>query len=95
MITEIIKHTASDKELKILLDRVEDYARVYVFAKQRQKGCDGLGEMANLKDEFKGVLDELLGYCKKKKYISDDLLCPAALDIDRLSDEIIKEYLLL
>lgn len=95
MITEIIKHTTSDKELKILLDRVEDYARVYVFAKQRQKGCDGLGEMANLKDEFKGVLDELLRYCKKKKYISDDLLCPAALDIDRLSEEIIKEYLLL
>jgi hypothetical protein len=25
---------------------------------EKQKGCDGMGEVAMLKDEFKGILDE-------------------------------------
>lgn len=52
----------------------------------RQKGCDGLGEMANLKDEFKGVLDEMLAYCKNNSYIADNISC----DIDAVTDELSK-----
>lgn len=105
MIKEIKKYAASDRELKMLLDKAEDYARVYVLARQRQKGCDGMGEMTNLKDEFKGVLDELLEYCKNKNYISVDSITITpenrtfsgdnfldALDIDSLADELIKNH---
>ncbi len=91
MIKEIIKYAASDRELKMLLDKAYDYAQVYVLAKQRQKGCDGMGEVTNLKDEFQTVLGELFEYCKNKNYISADLLLLDALDIDSLSIEMFRE----
>lgn len=92
MIKEIIKYAASDRELKILLDKAEDYPRLYVLARQRQKGCDGMGDVTNLKDEFQTVLGELFEYCKNKNYISAALLLLDALDIDSLSIEIFREY---
>ncbi|MEW6118143.1 MAG: hypothetical protein AB1553_14785 [Nitrospirota bacterium] len=91
MIADILKYAEADITLKRLLEKAQDYARVYVFAKKRQKGCDGLGEMTNLKDEFRGVLDELMEYCKEKKYTLDSF----SPDLDELSDAIIKEQDLL
>ena len=66
MIGELQKIAETDSELKGRLEKVRDYAEVYLFAKKRQKGCDGLGEMTNLKDEFRSALDEMIEYCRKK-----------------------------
>ncbi len=85
LVFDIIHKTLkSDSQLERLLMKACEYANVYLFAKSRQKGCDGLGEMTNLKDEFKGVLDELIEYCQDKKYIADNLLY----DLDLIADEL-------
>lgn len=86
MIQEIQKAAETDSELKRRLETVRDYAEVYLFAKKRQKGCDGLGEMTNLKDEFKSVLDEMIEYCSKKSYIGHNI----PFDIDSMADEVLE-----
>ncbi|RPI32740.1 MAG: hypothetical protein EHM54_11540 [Nitrospiraceae bacterium] len=86
MIKELQKIAETDSELKRRFDEVRDYAEVYAFAKKRQKGCDGLGEMTNLKDEFSGVLDEMIEYCRGKGYIGSKIAC----DIDLTADEVLK-----
>jgi hypothetical protein len=53
MIETVSKPAKSDALLAKYLGEVREYAQVYVLARQRQKGCDGLGEMTNLEDEFK------------------------------------------
>lgn len=86
MIETIFKASKSDAQLAEFLREVTEYARVYVLARLRQKGCGGIGEMTNLKDEFRGVLDELLGYCKEKKYLSGDV----AFDMDLVAEEVLR-----
>jgi SOS response regulatory protein OraA/RecX len=86
MIRKLQKVAETDSELKGRLEKVRDYAEVYLFARKRQKGCDGLGEMTNLKEEFKNVLDEMIEYCRGKSYIDDNIRC----DIDSMADEILK-----
>lgn len=89
-ITEIIEClmnvAKSDERLSDLLKKAQEYAQMYLFAKQRQKGCDGMGEMVNLQNEFKEVLAELVAYCNWKKYLTNDI----AYDIDLVADEITK-----
>ncbi|MFZ2198298.1 MAG: hypothetical protein WAV13_11225 [Thermodesulfovibrionales bacterium] len=63
-----------------------EYARVYVLARQRQKGCDGMGELATMKEEFREVVDKVIQYSMEKKYISEDI----SYDIDSIADEIVK-----
>ena len=62
-----------DTHLTRLFDRVQEYAELYLIAKQRQKGCDGMGEVATLKDEFIYSLNEMMQYCKEKGYLSEDI----------------------
>jgi hypothetical protein len=85
MIEKIIKETAGDAHLAYLLGKTREYAQVYLFAKARQKGCDGMGEVATLKDEFKSIVDELIAYCKTKGYLQEDVLY----DIDLVADEFV------
>lgn len=59
----------SDPRLAALYARVGEYLQIYLLAKKRQKGCDGLGEMTNLKDELCTVFVEMLAYCKEKRYL--------------------------
>ena len=82
----IIEAAKSDPGLARLLDEVREYASVYVFARQRQKGCDGMGELATMKEEFRDVVDKVIQYSQGKKYISDDLSC----EIDAIADEIVR-----
>lgn len=86
MIDAIIRKSISDTYLAKLLDEARDYAQVYVLARQRQKGCDGMGEFATMKDEFRGVIEKVIQYCKAKKYIAVDI----SYDIDSIADEIVK-----
>jgi SOS response regulatory protein OraA/RecX len=57
-----------------------------VLARQRQKGCDGMGELATMKEEFRDVIDRVIQYCKEKKYISEVI----SSDIDSIAEEIVK-----
>ena len=85
MIKKITKIANEDKHLSHLLDNVTEYAEVYYFAKARQKGCDGMGEVATLKDEFISVLDEMVDYCKEKGFLTEDF----CYDLDKITSELI------
>jgi len=84
MIKAISETAKSDPILERLLDEVREYASIYVLARQRQKGCDGMGELATMKEEFKDIVDKVIQYCKEKKYISEVIF----FDIDSIADEI-------
>ena len=72
-IETIQKFVPNDAQLARLFERVREYAELYLIAKQRQKGCDGMGEVATLKDEFIYSLNEMMLYCKEKGYLSGDI----------------------
>lgn len=72
-----------DSRLAGLCGSAEEYLEIYALAKRRQKGCDGLGEMTNLKDELSAVFDDLLVYCKEKGYLDRT----AVYDADRIIEE--------
>lgn len=46
-----------------------------MLARQRQKGCDGMGELATIKEEFRDVVDKVIQYSMKKEYIPDGEVC--------------------
>jgi hypothetical protein len=73
-----------DAQLARLFEKVREYAELYLIAKQRQKGCDGMGEVATLKDELIYSLNEMMQYCKEKGYLADDI----TYEIDSIALEI-------
>jgi len=86
MFNTIQQASKSDSRLAELLDEAIEYAHVYVLARQRQKGCDGMGELATMKEEFRDVIDKVIQYFKEKKYISEVV----AYDVDSIAEEIVK-----
>ena len=86
MIKDISKIAKSDPGLARLLEEAREYACVYVLARQRQKGCDGMGELATIKEEVRDVIDKVIKYCKEKNYISEVM----SYDVDSIADEIAK-----
>lgn len=82
----ILDASASDQRLLAILGEVREYAQVYVLARQRQKGCDGMGELATMKEEFRDVVDKMIQYSKEKNYIFENI----SYDIDSIADEIVK-----
>ncbi|MBI5056372.1 MAG: hypothetical protein HZB61_07145 [Nitrospirae bacterium] len=84
MIKEILHNARSDDGLFKLLSVAAEYAEIYLLAKKRQKGCDGMGELTTLKEEFRDAVDKVIKYCQEKKYISQEI----AYDIDEIADEI-------
>ncbi len=74
----------SDPEVLRLLEPASEYADIYLLARKRQKGCDGMGELAMVKEEFTNSLRELTDYCKVRGYLSDDIQD----DIDSLANEL-------
>jgi len=84
IIETIQKIVPNDVQLARLFDNVQEYAQLYLLAKQRQKGCDGMGEMATLKDEFVFILEGMIKYCQEKGYFSGDI----TYEIDSIALEI-------
>jgi hypothetical protein len=39
-----------------------------MLARQRQKGCDGLGELVTMKEEFRDVVDKVIQYPQEKYF---------------------------
>jgi hypothetical protein len=84
MISAIFEASKSDCQLARILENVQEYAQLYLLAKQRQKGCDGMGEVETLKDEFVYNMEEMIHYCKEKGYLSGDI----TYEIDSVAFEI-------
>lgn len=63
----------SDTGLQELLEKASEYADIYLMAKRNQKGCDGMGELAMAKEDFKDSLDDLINYCKRQGYLAADV----------------------
>jgi len=84
IIETIQKFVQNDAQLARLFERVREYAELYLIAKQRQKGCDGMGEVATLKDEFIYSMNEMIRYCEEKGYLSEDV----SYDIDSIVRDI-------
>jgi hypothetical protein len=85
-IETIQKVIQNDAQLARLFERVLENAELYLIAKQRQKGCDGMGEVATLKDEFIYSMNGVIQYCKEKEYLRDDV----SYDIDLIASDICK-----
>lgn len=90
IIETIQKFVQDDAQLARLFERVREYAELYLIAKQRQKGCDGMGEVATLKDELIYLTNEMIRYCKEKRYLSGEI----SYEIDSIAREAsgIKKY---
>ncbi len=84
IIETIQKFVQNDAKLAELFERVRENAELYLIAKQRQRGCDGMGEVATLKDEFIYSMDRLIRYCKENGYIFEDV----PYDIDSIAQDI-------
>jgi len=84
MLESLSTAVQSDIDLAKLLERACEYAQIYLLAKQRQKGCDEMGEVATLKEEFREAVDEVVEYCKGKKILPDDI----SYDIDSIASEL-------
>ncbi len=82
-IFDIVRSTKSDAALASLCDRTFEYARMYYFVKKRQKGCDGLGEVTNLRDDLRVIIEELIAYCREKEYLDPT----ASYDVEQLIEE--------
>lgn len=87
MLNTIKETSKSDNQLARLLAEAREYAHVYVLARKRQKGCDGMGELATMKEECRDVIDKVIQYSQEKKYISQSV----SYDIDSIADEILRE----
>jgi len=84
MLESLSTAVQSDIDLAKLLERACEYAQIYLLAKQRQKGCDEMGVVATLKEEFREAVDEVVEYCKGKKILPDDI----SYDIDSIASEL-------
>ena len=73
IIETIQNFVPNDVQLAQLFDNVQEYAQLYLLAKQRQKGCDGMGEVATLRDEFVFILEGMIKYCQEKGYLTGDV----------------------
>ena len=80
--------TAAQSDLRLagLYGKAEEYVQVYLFAKRRQRGCDGLGEVANLKDELHVAFEEMIAYCREREYLDRTALYDVDLIIEAIGN---------
>jgi hypothetical protein len=86
IIETIQKFAQNDAQLAWLLEKAKECAELYIIARQRQKGCDGMGEVATLKDDFIYSLNGIIRHCKEKGYLTGDV----SYDIDLIARDICK-----
>lgn len=82
MLKEIRAAAETDPGLAGVYARAEEYAAIYRMTRERQKGCDGLGELNDLKDELRWVLEEMVAYGRQSGLLAG---CDLS-DIDRIID---------
>lgn len=67
-VSDIIRFLEADERLRKPHAEVVEYAHIYMLAKQRKAGCEGTGEFAMLREEFKDAVEALIRYCHDKNY---------------------------
>lgn len=77
---------ATDDCISSLLCRARECAEIYLLVAKRQRGCDGMGELAMVKEEFREAVNDLINSCKDKEYLANDLL---QYDLDTIADVLI------
>jgi hypothetical protein len=85
MQTNITEIAVTDNHASSLLCKVRECAEIYLLVTRRKKGCDGLGELAMIKEEFKEAVDDLINYCEGKDYLARDF----QYDLDTIADILI------
>lgn len=84
MLEVLSELSKSDTKLLKLFETAREYADIYLLARKTQKGCDGMGELAMVEEEFRDSLYDLMNYCKGKGYIDGDI----QYEIDSVADEL-------
>ncbi|MEJ2695080.1 MAG: hypothetical protein P8013_00370 [Candidatus Sulfobium sp.] len=72
----------TDNRASVLLCEARECAKIYLLVTRRKKGCDGMGELAMIKEEFKEAVDDLLNYCKDKECLANNF----QYDLDTVAD---------
>jgi hypothetical protein len=62
----VLQEAKTDCLLAGHLEEVREYSQIYLLAKERQKGCNGMAQLVALKEEFKDAIDKLFQYCRQK-----------------------------
>jgi len=73
MLERIVEIAKCDPDLDLFLNSTYEYAGMYAAARQRQKGCDGMGELAMAAEEFTESVEKLLAYCRAKGYLDREI----------------------
>ncbi len=80
----IAARATEDERAAALLSRARECAELYLLVSKRQKGCDGMGELAMIKEEFTEAVDALIKHCQGQE-------CPSrnvAYDLERAAAEL-------
>jgi len=68
MIDDLKRLAQKDTRLNTLFEEVQEYAHLYLLAKQRQKGCDEMGEVVTLRAEVRWTVEKMLEYCRESNF---------------------------
>jgi hypothetical protein len=82
MLTGIVEIAVTDNRAFVLLCKARECAEIYLLVTRRKKGCDGMGELAMIKEEFKEAVDDLMNYRKDKECLAIDF----QYDLDAVAD---------
>ncbi len=72
MLTDIAEIAMTDGRAVSLLSKARECAEIYLLVTKRQRGCDGMGELAMIREEFREAVDGLISYYKEKEYLAGD-----------------------
>src|SRR5512144_1756232 len=67
---EILEAKESDSELSILCYEVAEYAPLHLY-QRKINGCNSLGEIEHLLDEFRRMIVGIIRYCGERNYIDN------------------------
>ncbi len=85
MLTDIVEIAVTDDHASLLLCKARECAEIYLLVTRRKKGCDGMGELAMIREEFKEAVDDLINYCEGKNYLVRDFQH----DLDTIADTLV------
>ena len=78
---ELLDTQARGDALRRATENAGEYARVYLMVKNRQRGCDGMGEFHALREEFREAVTLMLEFSGCAAQADDD-------ELDRIADEL-------
>ena len=90
MIEDLKRLAKEDTQLDTLLEEVQEHAQLYLLAKQRQKGCDEMGEVATLEAEFRWTIEKMIKYCKENNFSPLD----SSDDLELLANKMLKKAII-